>query len=62
MWDLPGPGLEPMSPAMAGGCLTTVPPGKSQHLFQPSCAEYGHDVGLIEVRAVGDYQISVISC
>ena len=32
MWDLPGPGLEPMSPALAGGFLTTVPPGKSLHL------------------------------
>ena len=31
MWDLPGPGLEPMSPALAGGFLTTVPPGKSLH-------------------------------
>ena len=29
MWDLPGPGLEPMSPALAGGLLTTAPPGKS---------------------------------
>ena len=29
MWDLPGAGIEPMSPAMAGGFLTTVPPGKS---------------------------------
>ena len=28
MWDLPRPGLVPMSPAMAGGFLTTVPPGK----------------------------------
>ena len=28
MWDLPGPGLEPVSPALAGGFLTTVPPGK----------------------------------
>ena len=26
---LPGPGLEPVSPALAGGFLTTVPPGKS---------------------------------
>ena len=24
MWDLPGPGLEPGSPALAGGFLTTV--------------------------------------
>ena len=28
MWDPPGPGLEPMSPALAGGFLTTAPPGK----------------------------------
>ena len=28
MWDLPGPGLEPMSPALAGRFLTTEPPGK----------------------------------
>ena len=30
MWDLPQPGLDPMSPALAGGFLTTAPPGKSQ--------------------------------
>ena len=30
MWDLPGPGLEPVSPALADGFLTTVPPGKTQ--------------------------------
>ena len=28
MWDLPGPGVEPVSPALAGGFLTTAPPGK----------------------------------
>ena len=31
MWDLPGPGLEPMSPALAGRFLTTAPPGKSRY-------------------------------
>ena len=31
MWDLPRPGLEPASPALAGGLSTTAPPGK------PSC-------------------------
>ena len=30
MWDLPGPGLEPVSPALAGGLSTTAPPGKPQ--------------------------------
>ena len=28
MWDLPGPGLKPMSSALTGRFLTTVPPGK----------------------------------
>ena len=28
MWDLPRPGLEPVSPALAGRFLTTVQPGK----------------------------------
>ena len=28
-WDLPGPRIEPVSPALAGGFLITVPPGKS---------------------------------
>ena len=28
MWDLPGSGLEPVSPALEGRFLTTVPPGK----------------------------------
>ena len=33
MWDLPGPGLEPVSPALAGGFLTTEPQGKSKYEF-----------------------------
>ena len=37
MWDLPGPGLEPVLPALAGGFLTTAPPGKpSANTFFPS--------------------------
>ena len=38
MWDLPRPGLEPVSPALAGGFSTTAPPGKPVsflfHFFQ----------------------------
>ena len=30
MWDLPGPGIEPVSSVLAGRFLTTAPPGKSQ--------------------------------
>ena len=28
MWDLPGSGIEPVSPALAGRFFTTEPPGK----------------------------------
>ena len=28
MWDFPGPGMEPVSPAVAGGVSTPGPPGK----------------------------------
>ena len=43
MWDLPGPGFEPMSPALAGRLSTTAPPGKPckiilYQLFQ--CIQY----------------------
>ena len=30
--DLPDPGIDPSSPALAGKLLTTVPPGKSLRL------------------------------
>ena len=33
MWDLPRPGLELVSPALAGGFLITAPPGKSRRHF-----------------------------
>ena len=33
MWDLPRPGLEPVSPALAGRLLTTTPPGKPLFSF-----------------------------
>ena len=29
VWDIPGPGIEPLCPALAGRFLTTGPPGKS---------------------------------
>ncbi|XDC77693.1 hypothetical protein R6Z07F_008866 [Ovis aries] len=32
MWGLPGSGIEPMTPALPGGFLTSEPPGKP-HLF-----------------------------
>ena len=33
MWDPPRPGLEPVSPALAGGLPTTAPPGKPQEFL-----------------------------
>ena len=32
-WDLPRPGLEPVSPALVGRFSTTVPPGKPFFCF-----------------------------
>ena len=33
MWDLPRPGFEPVSPALAGRFSTTAPPGKPPFRF-----------------------------
>ena len=33
MWDLPRPGLEPVSPALAGRFSTTEPWGKPKEVF-----------------------------
>ena len=33
MWDLPRPGLEPVSPALAGRFSTTAPAGKPDVFF-----------------------------
>ena len=40
MWDLPRPGLEPVSPALAGRFSTTAPPGKPKKLFLNSSKLY----------------------
>ena len=37
MWDPPRPGLEPVSPALAGGFSTTAPPGKPMKPLLISC-------------------------
>ena len=34
MWDLPGPRVEPVSPALAGRLFTAEPPGKTPYPFQ----------------------------
>ena len=49
MWDLPGPGYEPVSPASAGGLSTTAPPGKP-HNYSYSTLEFNNE---LYARAVG---------
>ena len=60
MWDLPGSGLEPVSPALAGGFLTTEPPGKpcTNIFFQVVCyfsTNFHKHSGLIQI-----YQLAVL--
>ena len=33
MWDLPGSGVKPVSPELAGGFFITEPPGKSYYSY-----------------------------
>ena len=47
MWDLPRPGLEPVSPAMAGRLSTAAPPGKS-----PAHLLHFHDTNLLSQSSV----------
>ena len=42
MWDLPRPGLEPVSPALAGRLSTTAPPGKPYRQFLQSIQGTDH--------------------
>ena len=51
MRDLPGPGLEPVSPALAGGFLTTAPPGKSQ---EGSFYESSDHFGSVAAEVIGE--------
>ena len=48
MWDLPGPGLEPVSPALAGRFLTTAPPGKPSTFY---LYEFHYSRNLISVES-----------
>ena len=50
MWDLPGPGLEPVSPALAGGFLTTAPPGKPYNIILVSGVQHSDSVFLQVIK------------
>ena len=47
MWDLPRPGLEPVSPALAGRFSTTAPPGKPllELFIKPDCRKVPVEIG-----------------
>ena len=50
MWDLPGPGIEPVSPALAGRFLTTAPPGRSTNPFlRERKTPYFHGQGIYKL-------------
>ena len=53
MWDLPRPGHEPVSLALANGFLTTAPPGKPSFLLPVGQREKGWEGG--ETRAPGKF-------
>ena len=54
IWDLPRPGLEPMSPALAGRFSTTAPPGKPSieviFTLKCICAFLSQNVSLSDVK------------
>ena len=58
IWDLPGLGIEPMSPALAGRFLSAEPPGKSLPIFlegmphSPGTWQRGRATGVISRKAV----------
>ena len=58
MWDLPGPGLEPLSPALAGGFLTTTPPRRPYIYFLSSLGDCSVCSGL-ETTDLHEQRISI---
>ena len=55
MWNLPGPGIEPESPALTGRFLTIGPPGK------PSYGLFLLDVIFFAVFASSDFKGTVLT-
>ena len=49
MWDFPGPGIKPVSPALGSGFISTVPPGTSklEGFLMGKSKEAGMKLGLV---------------
>ena len=60
MWDLPRPGLEPASPALAGRFSTTVPPGKPSIKYFECTIMWAHRVWDIcsELESAQDFNFN----
>ena len=52
MWDLPRPGLEPQSPALAGRLPTTAPPEKPYSFIFNKSVGYFHLLAFVSNAAV----------
>ena len=59
MWNLPGPGIEPMCPTLAGGFLTTTPPGKSLALNSFLLHFFCYDSSPYTVSLYGVHWLSI---
>ena len=73
MWNPPAPGMEPVSPALAGGLITTGPQGKSfarvliglfGFFFLLSCMNclYNLEIKLFLVTSFSDTFFQSLSC
>ena len=62
MWDLPRPGLEPASPALAGRFSTTVPPGKPDNRILKQLFGRNRDWAKITAYAVYQLMMSLLRC
>ena len=60
-WDLPGPGLEPMSPALAGGFLTTAPPGKSWSCILLGSGKKQRSAVEVKVCLTNNFEVQITS-
>ena len=59
MWNLPGPGIEPMCPTLAGGFLATTPPGKSSALNSFLLHFFCYDSSPYTVSLYGVHWLSI---